>query len=575
MKNYIKQIISVISLSILFMIPMQPTMASTNGNKHIENGSKVLKRHSDNIIHIKFAETDEVQLQGSEFVSKKGNKLDAVNSSLSSAKIAKKSPLFTTSPDTITEERTKIKKQSSAEVPNLNNYFRIELKEGADLDSTIKELKLLPNLADVYAEPLAAPSPVSPSYVSLQSYFTPSPQGMGITASANYPGAKGDMIKIADLEYSWNRYHEDIVDARQSDTVIPNGTYADPFNDNNHGTAVTGILNGSANSYGINGIVPNAKLHLVGTNNIERGWDMANAIYQAQTKLSTGDVMLIEQQTWGPSGRGYVPVEWVGAVYDAIKLSTTKGIIVIEAAANGGENLDDPVFGSTFPQGKPDSGAIMVGAGSACYGVTKHSRLWFSNYGNRVNVQGYGECVATTGYGYLNGTAGVNAWYMDSFSGTSSASALIAGVAGSVSSSYEKQKGTSMTPAQIRSLLISTGSPQDKTYDTGNIGPLANLNAALKTFTDTTPPSSPTGLTASVTSLNKVSMSWKASTDNSGKVSYRVYRNNIKIATTTSPSYLDNNVVANTTYSYKIRAVDPTGNVSSAYSNTVTVITRP
>jgi hypothetical protein len=141
---------------------------------------------------------------------------------------------------------------------------------------------------------------------------------------------------------------------------------------------------------------------MVNASNSERGWDLANSILVALSAISPGDVILIEQQTYGPSGHGYVPVEWIPAVYDAIKTATASGVIVVEAAANGGENLGDTsVYGSSFPSGKPDSGAIIVGAGAACgnQGVPSRSRLSWSNYGPRVNVQGWGECVTTTGYG--------------------------------------------------------------------------------------------------------------------------------------------------------------------------------
>ena len=72
----------------------------------------------------------------------------------------------------------------------------------------------------------------------------------------------------------------------------------------------------------------------------------------------------------------------------------------MEPAGNGNENLDDTsLFGSSFPDGKPNSGAIIVGAGAACAGgAPGRSRLGFSDYDSRVNLQGLGECVTTTGY---------------------------------------------------------------------------------------------------------------------------------------------------------------------------------
>lgn len=539
-----------------------------------------VKKHSDSVLHLKFSENDEITLANGQFISKNGNDLSSVNTRLDSNKVANKSRLFTAGPDVIKAQRQALKSKldDGAYVPDLNNYYRVVLRPGQNIGSVVSELKQLPNISEVYAEPMPAESPVSPDYASLQTHFVAAPQGMGITSTASYPGALGDRIKIADLEYSWNAAHEDISDFRQADTNIPNGTAADPFNSTNHGTAAVGLSNGDHNGYGINGVIPNAKLHTVGTYNTERGWDVANAIYAAQTKLGIGDVILIEQQTHGPSGRGYVPVEWVPAIYDAIKIATQSGIIVIEPAANGSENLDDPIYGKTFPSGKPDSGAIMVGAGAACGGTSQHSRLNFSNYGSRVNVQGYGECVVSAGYGNLNNAAGPNAWYIDGYNGTSSASAIVAAVAGAVSSAYEHKNNASLTPSQLRQLLAQTGTAQYTGVNPGNIGPLPNIDAAIRSFlsnpNDVIAPTAPTSLIASLTKQNTVALKWNASTDDlGGIVSYKIYRNNILVATTTSLTWTDASVARRTSYSYKVQAVDPSDNISS-FSNTAAVNTR-
>jgi len=168
----------------------------------------------------------------------------------------------------------------------------------------------------------------------------------------------------------------------------------------------------------------------------------------------------------------------VSEVYDAIKLATADGRIVVEAAGNGAQNLDDAqTFGKRFPSGKRDSGAIIVGAGAApgCTSPAR-SRLSFSTYGARVDLQGWGECVTTTGYGDLfNG--GVNSLYTSRFSGTSSASAVVAGVAAALSSALEAKTGRPAKPANVRRLLEATGTPQ---AGSDNIGPLPDLVAAFK-----------------------------------------------------------------------------------------------
>ncbi len=89
---------------------------------------------------------------------------------------------------------------------------------------------------------------------------------------------------------------------------------------------------------------------------------------------------------------------------------------------------------------------------------------------------------------------------------------------------------------------------------------------------DTTPPTVPTGLTATSTAGRTVTLSWNASTDDSGgTVSYRVYRNNKAIGTMqTSLTYVDHPGKAGTWYSYVVRAYDGADNRSDP-SNKVSV----
>jgi len=89
---------------------------------------------------------------------------------------------------------------------------------------------------------------------------------------------------------------------------------------------------------------------------------------------------------------------------------------------------------------------------------------------------------------------------------------------------------------------------------------------------DTTPPSTPTNLTATSVAWNQVSLSWTASTDNVGVTGYRVFRNGTQIATTSGTPYSDATVQAQITYNYYVVAVDGAGLTSSA-SNTISVTT--
>ncbi|HUI75034.1 MAG TPA: fibronectin type III domain-containing protein, partial [Candidatus Acidoferrum sp.] len=96
---------------------------------------------------------------------------------------------------------------------------------------------------------------------------------------------------------------------------------------------------------------------------------------------------------------------------------------------------------------------------------------------------------------------------------------------------------------------------------------------------DTTPPSAPTALTATAASSSQINLSWTASTDNVGVTGYRVERcqgascsNFSQIATPPGTSYDDTGLTASTPYSYRVRATDAAGNLSS-YSSVATATT--
>ena len=64
---------------------------------------------------------------------------------------------------------------------------------------------------------------------------------------------------------------------------------------------------------------------------------------------------------------------------------------------------------------------------------------------------------------------------------------------------------------------------------------------------DTTPPTVPQGLTATVVSSSRIDLSWTASTDTGGWVAgYRIFRNGVAVATSATNSYSNTGLQANT-----------------------------
>jgi chitodextrinase len=90
----------------------------------------------------------------------------------------------------------------------------------------------------------------------------------------------------------------------------------------------------------------------------------------------------------------------------------------------------------------------------------------------------------------------------------------------------------------------------------------------------TTPPTSPSSLSATAVSGTQINLAWTAPTDNVGVTGYRVERcqgagctSFAQIATPTGTSYSNSGLTAGTSYSYRVRANDGAGNLSG-YSNT-------
>ena len=89
-----------------------------------------------------------------------------------------------------------------------------------------------------------------------------------------------------------------------------------------------------------------------------------------------------------------------------------------------------------------------------------------------------------------------------------------------------------------------------------------DMATPLGSVTDTTVPSTPTGLTATPASATQVNLSWTASTDNIGVTGYQIFRGGTLLTTVTTTSYSNTGLTPNTAYQYQVRAVDAAGNQS-------------
>ncbi|WP_157771439.1 carbohydrate binding domain-containing protein, partial [Paenibacillus sonchi] len=89
-----------------------------------------------------------------------------------------------------------------------------------------------------------------------------------------------------------------------------------------------------------------------------------------------------------------------------------------------------------------------------------------------------------------------------------------------------------------------------------------------------TKPTAPSNLASSVKTDKTVTLTWNASTDTSGIAGYDVYRNNAKVGSSTTTTYKDTGLTAETTYTYKVIAKSQSGGTSDP-SNEISVKTLP
>jgi subtilisin family serine protease len=360
--------------------------------------------------------------------------------------------------------------------PELAEWYRVDVPashvDAVLADRTLDEAFVAPVLSLPNADDGDSCPITTPAYDHLQGYLAAAPAG--IDAGAAWArGVRGAGVWFADIEGGWNPRHEDLPGDR---IALVHGKVMTQPGWREHGTAVLGEVVGADNGRGVTGIAPDVDRVL--TSSIG-GSEAADAIDAAARQLRAGDVLLVELQGYGPRGR-FVPVEYWDDIFDAIHAATERGIVVIEAAGNGGEDLDHRVYKGTFNRRVRDSGAVMIGAGGPPRdGFVDRARLDFSNYGSRVDVQGWGRRVATLDYGDLQRCDdSSHRHYTDEFSGTSSASPIVAGAA-VLLESYSKR---SLSPAQVRRLL-AIGSPQTGDRDE-HIGPrpdLAKIFTAIET----------------------------------------------------------------------------------------------
>ena len=371
------------------------------------------------IVYVKFLDDLPVRAIDGLLTDRATGALNPARDALNALPIARWQPVNDLPDDRLAAIRATAERALRKALPDLATEFFAFLDGGADPAAVIDALNALDivELADAQPKPVEPPLP--PDFQSNQGYLTASPAGVDALHGWATLGTRGEGVAIVDLEYTFNPDHADLPTVQ-----IIGGPQVDPGFGPNHGTAVLGQVGALNNGWGVTGIAHGSTIAFASTY-AGSVWNVGGAIINATAALSPGDVILVEQQMSGPNGStAYVPIEWRLQWYNAVVNAVANGMIVVIAAGNGSQNLDAPIFSTGngghwpfLPQN--DSGSIIVGAGAAAAGfnnsTTPRSRLSFSNYGSRVNLQGWGERVWTTGYGGAFSSMGPNYHYTATF----------------------------------------------------------------------------------------------------------------------------------------------------------------
>lgn len=293
----------------------------------------------------------------------------------------------------------------------------------------------------------------TPDFEDYQGYLGSSPYGIDADYAWTVSGGNGQNVKIIDMEsFGPIQTHEDLPSLFISDNDNESHT---------HSTAVLGVLAAKNNSIGMTGIAYGSQVGFY--NFTKEGQSISQRIINAGSNLSAGDILVLEGQVNRSLYSGdkcdnisqahCVPMEWNLSVRDAVSDLVSNGVNVVLAAGNGNENLDSSIYQNRFNRSYFNSGAIYVAATFASSTISKTDS---SNYGDRIDFNGWGKDVATLGSGNLYGTT-ENEHYRTNFSGTSSATPIVAGAVASIVGIGKQILGRPLSPEEVHSILSETG----------------------------------------------------------------------------------------------------------------------
>lgn len=318
-----------------------------------------------------------------------------------------------------------------------------------------------------------------------------------------------------------------IDDVRGANFVRTSGPPSgDPLDDFGHGTHLAGTMGGATNNnLGISGVSWNVKLMPLKFLNNTGSGDISHAIEAIQYAVVNGAQVI--NNSWGTTTS-------IPALAAAVSAAHAAG--VVQLAATGNQSNSAII---NYPAGYPEIIAVAA--------TNNRDLSELKNFGSHIDLSAPGAQILATG---------VSNTYIR-MTGSSMASAVAAGAAALL-----KSRRPSLTPTQVRTALVSTvdvPAGWNTNYGAGRL----NINKALLSLGDLTPPTVSITTPANGATLSGASTIETATSDNVAVSSVTFFLDGVLLGSKNEAPFefpLNTFNISNGPHTLRARAYDAAGN---------------
>lgn len=362
-------------------------------------------------------------------------------------------------------------------------------------------------------------------------------------------------IEIGIIEQSYLGLAEGVKDFAGRLQNIPSYPTVDDHEEAIHGTAVTVFAAATGNNdFGNVGVNWWSKIRLISPPS--KAIVLSKGVYLYGLAVAVGKGSRVINMSFG-YGNGDGECQYYEKIMKPISDEALYGMVhsmnaifpnlkflLVKAAGN--DSCEHPTGSTSL---KPTN-LIIVGASNK-----KHEKWYYSDYGKyHIDIAAPGELLGWIDYSSVSPLPTIA-------SGTSFSAPLVAGAAALVWA-----KESNLTPQQVIQRLKSTANGSISDFGGAGILDVYKALGGTEQPSDITPPSVPTGLTATSASSSQINLSWNTSTDDMGVAGYKIYRGGAYLKSVTTTSTSNTGLEASTLYCYAVSAYDAAGNESGQSS---------